>query len=605
MCGIYGEFPFDQKLNPNLIINALAHRGPDDNGYLKFDDGIFVHTRLSIIDLSQNAKQPMSSKCGRYHIIYNGEIYNFLELKKDLIKRGYNFYSNSDTEVILVGFLEWKHELFNKLNGMFAFSIYDKSNKELFLVRDRVGVKPLYFIFKENKISFSSEVSALNLFHKLEIDPNSLYDCIQYGAFLGNKTIYKDVYSLEPGHFIKFKFQNIFEKKKYAEVTNTNCHEYVSLSYNDAKKILRNKLDKAIESQLISDTPVGCLLSGGIDSSAILALAQSKLSNPLFAFNLAFNKKHFEYDESKIAESTAKYLGAKFQKIEMGSNDVEYLFNKFILSLDQPSNDGFNTYLISNYVSKFAKVALTGLGGDELFGGYSFYLQIQNSLKSKNKFFDQFLSNLHEVKKNRFTYSSHFRTLGAHDSVRSFRKLFSNSELKLAINIKKEIVENYFNLKDTPILKQILLSEMKQYLPNTLLRNTDNLSMANGLELRPIFLDNDLINFAMNLNDDFKISNSRQKSILIDSVSDLLPKELLKISKKGFELPFSYWMNNELSEQAISLFQSSVLDEFINDKFKKNLIKRAVKKTLKDRDWIFLVIYSWMSKNKINQYMKF
>ena len=605
MCGIYGEFPFNKKLNSNLVINALAHRGPDDNGYLKFDDGIFVHTRLSIIDLSQNARQPMSSKCGRYHIIYNGEIYNFLELKKDLIKKGYNFYSNSDTEVILVGFQEWKHGLFNKLNGMFAFSIYDKSNKELFLVRDRVGIKPLYFIFKENKISFSSEVSALNLFHKLDIDPNSLYDCIQYGAFLGNKTIYKDVYSLEPGYFVKFKFQNVFEKKQYVDITNTNCHEYESLSYNDAKKILRNKLDKAIESQLISDTPVGCLLSGGIDSSAILALAQSKAPKPLFAFNLAFSKKHSEYDDIKIAESTAKYLGAKFQKIEMGSNDVEHLFNKFILSLDQPSNDGFNTYLISNYVSKFVKVALTGLGGDELFGGYSFYLQIQNSLKSKNKFFDQFLSNLHELKKNRFTFSSHFRTLGAYDSVGSFRKLFSNSELKLATNIKKEIAESYFNFKDTPILKQILLSEMQQYLPNTLLRNADNLSMANSLELRPVFLDNDLVNFAMNLNDDFKISNSRQKSILIDSVSDLLPKELLKISKKGFELPFSYWMNNELSEQAISLFQSSVLDEFINDKFKKNLIKRATKKTLKDRDWIFLVIYSWMSKNKINQYMKF
>ena len=602
MCGIYGEFPFDKKLNPNLVINALAHRGPDDNGYLKFDEGIFVHTRLSIIDLSQNAKQPMSSKCGRYHIIYNGEIYNFLELKKDLIKKGYNFYSNSDTEVILVGFQEWKHELFNKLNGMFAFSIYDKSNKELFLVRDRVGIKPLYFIFKENKISFSSEVSALNLFHKLDIDPNSLYDCIQYGAFLGNKTIYKDVYSLEPGHFIKFKFQNIFEKKKYLEVTNTNCHEYESLSYNDAKKILRKKLDKAIESQLISDTPVGCLLSGGIDSSAILAIAQSKLSNPLFAFNLAFNKKHFEYDESKIAESTAKYLGAKFQKIEMGSNDVEYLFNKFILSLDQPSNDGFNTYLISSYVSKFVKVALTGLGGDELFGGYSFYLQIQDSLKSKNKFFDQFLSNLHELKKNRFTFSGHFRTLGAHDSVESFRKLFSNSELKLATNIKKEIAESYLNLKDTPILKQILLSEMKQYLPNTLLRNTDNLSMANGLELRPIFLDNDLVNFAMNLNDDFKISISRQKSILIDSVSDLLPKEILKNTKKGFELPYSYWMNNELNEIAISSFQSNILDGFINNKFKKHLINNAKKKTLLDKHWVWLIIYCWMKKLNYSLY---
>ena len=319
----------------------------------------------------------------------------------------------------------------------------------------------------------------------------------------------------------------------------------------------------------------------------------------MFAFNLAFSKKHFEYDESKIAERTAKYLGAKFQKIEMSSNDVEDLFNKFIFSLDQPSNDGFNTFLISNYVSKFVKVALTGLGGDELFGGYSFYQQIQNSLKSKKKFFDPILSKLHELKRNRFTFSSNYRKLGAYDGVRDFRKIFSNLELKQILNIKQTKI-SYNNLKNIPILKQILLSEIQQYLPNTLLRNTDNLSMANSLELRPIFLDNDLVNFAMNLNDDYKINNSRQKSILIDSVSDLLPKELLKISKKGFELPYAYWMNNELSEQAISLFQSSILDEFINDKFKKNLIKRAVKKTLKDRDWIFLVIYSWMNKNKIN-----
>ena len=604
MCGIYGEFPFDKKLDPNFIINAISHRGPDDNGYLKFKEGIFVHTRLSIIDLTQNARQPMSSKCGRYNIIFNGEIYNFIELKNELIKKGHNFYSKSDTEVILIGFKEWRHELFQKLNGMFAFSIYDKSNKELFLVRDRIGIKPLHYIHRQNQISFSSEVSTLGLSHNLTIDPNSLINCIQYGYFLGNKPIYKYVYSLEPGHFIKFNFQSLFEKKKYIDITNDNYHNYESLSYDDAKKILRSTLDKAIESQLISDTPVGCLLSGGIDSSAILALAQSKVSSPLFAFNLAFSKKHFEYDESKIAESTAKYLGAKFQKIEMSSNDVKDLYNKFIFSLDQPSNDGFNTFLISNYVSKFVKVALTGLGGDELFGGYSFYQQIQNSLESKKKFFDPILSKLHELKRNRFTFSSNYRKLGAYDGVRDFRKIFSNLELKQILNIKQTKI-SYNNLKNIPILKQILLSEIEQYLPNTLLRNTDNLSMANSLELRPIFLDNDLVNFAMNVKDDYKINNSRQKSILIDSVSDLLPKELLKISKKGFELPFSYWMNNELSEQAISLFQSSVLDEFINDKFKKNLIKRAVKKTLKDKDWIFLVIYSWMSKNKINQYMKF
>ena len=186
MCGIYGEFPVNKKIDPSILIDALSHRGPDDNGYLNLNEGIFVHTRLSVIDLTQNAKQPMSSKCGRYSIIFNGEIYNFLELKNELINKGHNFYSKSDTEVILIGFKEWKHELFHKLNGMFAFSIYDKSNKELFLVRDRIGIKPLYYIHKQNQISFSSEVSSLGLYHNLSIDPNSLINCIQSGSFLGN-----------------------------------------------------------------------------------------------------------------------------------------------------------------------------------------------------------------------------------------------------------------------------------------------------------------------------------------------------------------------------------------------------------------------------------
>lgn len=603
MCGIYGEFPFKNKIKPGILINALSHRGPDDNGSIAFDEGVFIHTRLSIIDLTTNAKQPMSSKCGRYHIIFNGEIYNFLDIKKDLIKKGYKFFSRSDTEVILVGFQEWKEKLFKKLNGMFAFSIYDKSNKELFLVRDRIGIKPLYYSYKENKISFSSEVSILNLSEKLTIDSNSLQNCIQYGSFLGNKTIFENVYSLEPGYFIKFKFQNSFEIKKYIDLTNIDFHEYKSLTYNDAKKTLRDLLNKSIESQLISDTPVGCLLSGGIDSSAILALAQSKVSSPLIAFNLSFDKKHKDYDESSFAKSTAEYLGAKFKKIEINSNDVKNNFEKFISSLDQPSNDGFNTYIISNYVSNFVKVALTGLGGDELFGGYNFYLQIQNSLKSKNKFFDKLFSNIHELRRNRFTFSSHYRTLGAYDSVKSFRKLFSDTELKLITNLYQN--ENIYNdFKDMPILKQILLSEIKQYLPNTLLTNTDNSSMANSLELRPLFLDNNLINFAININDEFKIHNLRQKSILIDSISDLLPQELLKNKKKGFELPYSYWLNNELNEMAIFLFQSDILDNFISEKFKKDLVNMAFRKTLQSRHWIFLVIYSWINNNKINQYMK-
>ena len=518
MCGIYGEFPFKNKIDSNILIKALEHRGPDHNDVLNIDDGVFVHTRLSIIDLSQKAKQPMSSKCGRYHIIFNGEIYNFLDLKNDLIKKGYKFYSSSDTEVILVGFQEWKHKLFSKLNGMFAFSIYDKNTKDLFLARDRIGIKPLYYMHKESQISFCSEVSPLNLSHKLEIDSNSLYDCIQFGALIGSKTIYKEVYSLEPGSYIKFNIKKIFNKKKYFDISKSNSEDCLQISYEDTKTILRSKIERAVESQLVSDTPVGCLLSGGIDSGAILALAQKKISKPILAFNLAFSKNNLEFDESMQAENTAKYVGAKFKKIEIGSNEIRDYFDKFVSSLDQPSNDGFNTFLISSYVSKYVKVALTGLGGDELFGGYSFYLQIINSLKSNFLFFDTFLSTLHEIKRNRFTFPSIYRKLGAYNSVTSFRKLFSNLELKVITNKTKEDQTISNNYKNLPILKQILLSEINQYLPNTLLRNADNLSMAKSLELRPIFLDNDLINFALKIEDKFKVNNSKQKSILIDSI---------------------------------------------------------------------------------------
>lgn len=600
MCGIYGEFPFNNKIEPRKLINSLNHRGPDDNNFLIFEEGIFVHTRLAIIDLSIKASQPMSSKCGRFHIIYNGEIYNFFEIKKFLITKGYQFYSDSDTEVILVGFQEWGINLFNKLNGMFAFSIYDKENQDLYLVRDRIGIKPLYYIHNKNKIKFSSEIKSFKLSLDLNLNKNSFFDLLQYGSSLENKTIFNDVYSLEPGHYIRLKVNCLFEKKKYIEIYDQSYSEYKDLSYNETKIILREKLDNAVNLQLISDTPVGCLLSGGIDSTAILALAQSKNPSPIYAFNLSFSHNHKSYDESNEAKNTASILGAKFQSIEINSENISNSFEHFISSLDQPSNDGFNTFLISKYVSKFVKVALTGLGGDELFSGYTFYNNILKALNSKPKFYDGILSKIHEIKNNRFTYSHNFRNLGPFQSVRSFRKLFTNSELR-SISKGNEYIAPDHKISNLSILKQILISEMSEYLPNTLLRNTDNLSMAHSLELRPVLLENDVFNMALNISDEFKITKIRQKSILIDAVSDLIPNEVIKNSnnKRGFELPYSHYLNNELNDKTISLFESDILDEFLNNKFKKDLLNRAYKRKLQDRHWIFLIMYSWFYENNM------
>jgi asparagine synthase (glutamine-hydrolysing) len=564
--------------------DSMAHGGPDDRGlYIDKDNNVALgHRRLSIIDLTSLGHQPMSSEEGNIWITYNGEVYNFLELKEDLKNSGYTFQSNSDTEVILKAYQEWGEKAFEKLNGMFAFCIYDKRKNFLYLMRDHAGIKPLYYSIANKQLIFSSEVKAFKVFNK-DWEENKdwrIYFLI-FGHIPEPYTTLKDVYMLPKGSFLKFDLKT----KKYS------ICEYESIKFTDeirnsedAISGVRDLFTKAVQRHLISDAPIGVFLSGGVDSSLITLIASQFQGENLRTLSIVFNEKDFS--EERYQNLVTDKIHSKHRSYLVTEKDFINHLDDIFSAMDQPTVDGINTYFVSKCAKEEGlKAVLSGLGGDELFGGYpSFqrmekiwpYYKMNGNLRKAFKLFDY----LENDKYKKLSYLTIPDPLALY---LVFRGLFSLSAVSKILGLKeKEIIEKlgkfYLN-NHVPAcgLKNFAsYLETNLYMQNQLLKDTDFMSMRHSVEIRVPFLDRELMELVFSINEEVKFNKNTPKILLVKAFEGILPDEIQFRNKMGFTFPFDMWMRKELEgfiEESLSgssafnkPYITKLIDGFYNHK---------------------------------------
>ncbi len=584
MCGIAGAINF--KPNRDIVFSTLNHRGPDENGFYEDLNLSLFHTRLSIQDV----------KCGQqpfifndYAIVFNGEIYNHLELRDKL--SDFTFKTNSDTETLLYLYLKYKEKAFEKIDGMFAFAIYDKSNKRLILARDRAGKKPLYFYSKENQFFFASELNAINkAVDGLKISKDAIASYLRVGFFYKGFTPYQDVAELEAGTVLTVELESMKE--------STNRYFDISEYYNSPKNVgfdesvekTDDLLRKSITDRLISsDLEVGAFLSGGIDSSLIVAIA-SEYQDKLKTFTVKFDGA---YDESSLARLTAEKYHTEHHEIKISMNlrdDVE----KIILNYGMPFMDSsaIPSYYVSREARKYVTVALNGDGADELFGGYRRYVPAANNLFGLAKKFS-FLSKLIPPVNNKKSIISHLKRLfsmskktGLDFYLSSTYDVFEDFYVFPQNKIFSEMSDYLIGIENLGISKfsEMLLADFNLLLFSDLLVKMDIATMANSLEVRSPFLSKYLLEFAPTIKDEYKIKGKTTKYILRELAKKYLSPELLNQPKRGFEVPLKGWVNGVLKEQIFAKLEcNSFSSDFIEQKFITSLLADKVKLSAEKR----------------------
>lgn len=617
MCGIAGIIGLQSDKGKTLLkgmCDAIAHRGPDAEGL--FSEGIvnLGHRRLSIIDLSHAADQPVNDFTGRYTIVFNGEIYNYMDVKKEL---DYPWKTTSDTEVILAAYSKWGKDCLHKLNGMFAFAIWDNQTESLFIARDRVGIKPFYYTVKDNILVFSSEIRSIlqtGLVEK-KIDKVGLFEYLERISVRTPRTIIENILQLKPGHCATFKNGKLETEEYWSVVKPINPID-VPKSFEEAKNRTFELFDKSIQRRMVADVKVGAFLSGGIDSSAVVALMAKHSETPVQTYSIIFDEK--AYDESEYAQMIAKKYETNHTEIKLKPEMLLEELPGFFDALDTPTVDGINTYLVSKLVKNTGiKVVLTGLGGDELFAGYpnfkrwmdySKYRLLIDNFVSKGlvSLVKRFYSNRAISKIHNLQNSGKTGFAGFYNNSRS---IFLKSELLELIDTGKDektvnLVDlNSAELKKYPLLSQYSVGEITNYTLDVLIKDTDQMSMAWALEIREPFFDYQMIEYLLGVPDKFKFAEHTPKNLLVKAMGDLLPPEIVYRPKKGFSFPWDYWLRNELKpfcEEAIEnlskrgVFKEGKLQTFWN-RFLNN-----DKSITWSHIWTFVVLENWMRKNDIN-----
>jgi len=615
MCGISGIY--GNELNIEVVQrmnNAMSLRGPDDFGsWLNNNKTICLgQTRLSIIDLSENAHQPMQSADLRYTLVFNGEIYNYKEIRLELLNTtDTKFKSDSDTEVILEAWKKWGKSCVQKFRGMFAFAIWDEFEKVLFLVRDRLGIKPLLYLNVNNQFIFASNLSAIlanDLLDK-KIKLESLSEYFLYGSVFQPNTMIENVYTLMPATILTYKNGNLTTEKYWEIEKDTSLsNKLARYKYQDLVQMTRNKLEEACKYHLISDVPIGSFLSGGVDSTSITALMAKQSPYKIKTFSIGFENDKYYKNELGEAKKASDFIGTEHYEQVVTSKTLKNSFEEYINGIDQPSADGINTFLVSKLAHKHVKVVLSGLGADEIFAGYDHF----NWLNSKNRFMptngNQILSKSYKFflglgKVNLYnttTLSTNekFNRLRAKLTISDFDQLFSESILNNKISsYGKSYGNSNLNVES---IYDISLLECNNYLLNTLLRDSDALSMANSLELRPVFLDHELVQFALSLPDNVKVKDGELKSILKDATSDLLPKNFTKKPKKGFELPINRWLIEDMRDFVEDALKDNYADIFFNREYINQILKNIGSQQNNSLLLQILVFVSWAKKNRIS-----
>jgi asparagine synthase (glutamine-hydrolysing) len=628
MCGITGVFAFTETGRQSLAnlqasTDAIIRRGPDSEGHFVYDQCGLGFRRLAILDLSADGNQPMTDAANRYTIVFNGEIFNFRELREKLVKRGCQFHSQTDTEVILQLYITEGRSFIKKLNGFFGLAIFDKEENSLFIARDRFGVKPLLIYRDEDKLFFASEMKsmmALGVPRKLDYVALSQY--LQLNYIPGPASIFKGVKKLLPGHYLYIKDGKVVGKAWYKIPYDAKKVAKNKTSYEQQQKKLVELMDGAVQRRLVADVPLGCFLSGGIDSSVIAALA-ARHTPHLSTFSIGFKDEPF-FDETKYANLVAARHNTNHTVFSLTNNDLYEHIHDMLSYLDEPFADSsaLAVYILSQRTRQKVTVALSGDGADEMFGGYNKHMGefkvrqggakaeavtalgfVWDALpKSRNSFLGNRIRQLQRfargmtagVKDRYWDWASFASATDARNllSAASRRKVGK----KAVIKRRKDILEDLHSDGD---LNEVLLTDMKLVLPYDMLTKVDLMSMANSLEVRTPFLDYKVVNFAFSLPVSSKVDASMKKKIVQDAFRSELPAELYDRPKHGFEVPLLKWMRGELR----GLIENDLLrDEFIEAQgvFDVDAI-RALKAQLFSRNpgdvhariWGLIVFQTW------------
>jgi asparagine synthase (glutamine-hydrolysing) len=642
MCGILGALSLENNEEVHEAVKQgcrlLKHRGPDGSGIWKDTDAgvIFGHARLAILDLSQAGYQPMQSHCERYHIIFNGEIYNHLELREKLDNRTYNkWIGHSDTETLLACISEWGlDKTLESITGMFVFAMWDHETKQLYLVRDRFGEKPLYYGWVKDSFVFGSELKIFKVFPFWEnsINVNALSLFLRYNYIPAPYSIYDNIWKLPAGSYLKVSKNDLINHScdnpiKYWDACKVAVHASENqLRFKDDSEAidsLDSILQKSVKAQMLSDVPVGAFLSGGIDSSMIVALMQKQSSVPVKTFSIGF--KDNNYNEAVYAKDVATYLGTDHTELMVSPSDALNVIPKLPLIYDEPFADSSQipTYLLAKLTRQEVTVSLSGDAGDELFGGYTRYQHTQNIVnKLKNvptsvksivsgiencipkKYTNQIIDSFSSLFQQQFqiSYSNKFnrfvKLLNSKNEIDAYNELLAYWDPSEIMNNETDRKVDSFSIPlSLNAIEQMMLFDTINYLPDDILVKVDRAAMAVSLETRIPFLDHKVYEFAWQLPFEYKIRNGNSKWLLRQLLYRYVPENLIDRPKMGFGVPIDSWLRGPLKDWAADLLDESKIRQ--QGFFKSEVISKRWNEHISGRRnwhfqlWTVLMFQQW------------
>ncbi|CAA6817428.1 MAG: Asparagine synthetase [glutamine-hydrolyzing] (EC [uncultured Sulfurovum sp.] len=635
MCGIVGFVSKD--INKNILKKMLSsqqHRGPDDKGiFIDKTTGVHLgHNRLSVQDTSSHAQQPFISLCKNYTIIFNGEVYNFKEIRSELKSLGHNFISNSDTEVILYAYKEWGIKSVHKFIGMFAFVIYDKIKEKLYLLRDRAGVKPLYYYVKNNDFLFSSELKSFHehqTFSKV-INKEILPFYFQFAYIPTPHTIYKNCFKLKPAHYIEYDLKtNKYQMYKYWDIHDFYFMEKFNKDETEIIKDIEELLTTACQLRMVSDVPVGIFLSGGYDSSSVTALLQKNEQEKLSTYTIGFEDK--ELNEANDAKQIAELLQTNHTETYCTQKEMLSLIDELSFHYDEPFADdsALPTILVSKLAKKDVTVALSADGGDEIFFGYSKYFALKKIMElrsSKLKYFllkltvncfnassISFINTLLPKSKKQANIAMKFNKFKSMINAKTKEDMFIRASSKVEASFLDNILTDgkfksfektefreFNKLNNLNDLDQMMAIDYKTFMVDDVLCKVDRASMSVSLEGREPLLDHKLAEYMARVPTELKYKHNKGKYLLREILKKYIPTKITDKPKAGFTIPLKSWLLNELQETAIQALESNILKE--DELFKKEALEEVIKNFKKGKIenptfiWMVIIYVKWRKR---------
>lgn len=558
MCGICGAVSKAETTDREIgavvkMNNSQRFRGPDDEGLEKLGGAVLGHRRLSFLDLSPAGHQPMADRSGRFWLVFNGEVYNFLELRAQLESAGATFKTNSDTEVILELYARHGTSALSELRGMFALAIWDTQDKKLFLARDRYGIKPLYYAFSDNGLVFASTVKAIRDSGLLVLTPekHAQIGFAIFGSVPAPYTTYQEVRSLPAGSWAEYSLDRGWKTEKYYEPLDFFLDKK-NPTRREAAAEIRSLLAEATRLHLLSDAPLGVFLSGGLDSSALAALAaEERGSEPTDTLSIDFEEK--EFSEKSVRNKVVARIKTRHREIMAREGDLSCELPNLMLAMDQPTIDGVNSYFVSvGAKAAGLKAVLSGLGSDEIFMGYH-YFKVAGRIRLIQKLIPVWFWKFWP-KNGRWGRLQWLKSRHPFATYVAARSIFSPAEAAAAAGFPEAEIWNFFNdlsgrlpaaVRSLAVADLFSYLDLSFYMHNQLLKDTDFMSMKHSVEVRVPFLDHKLVEYVSGLPVSLKIAGKWPKSLLIEAVADLLPREVWERKKMGFTFPFAVWLKNK------------------------------------------------------------